>query len=129
MPMNSKPQLTANTLDFPTYRVICFLTMRHRTRDHSAFGTRAHEHWRGTRTRDYSTGVVLFWSLLIFWAAATTLWAIKPEESLQRIPTAVSLWLLYVAAVSVRITRKEFSWITLMVVIGGCTASLCSTYQ
>jgi hypothetical protein len=27
MPMNSKPQLTANTLDFPTYRVICFLTM------------------------------------------------------------------------------------------------------
>ena len=71
----------------------------------------------------------LFWSLFILWAASSTLWAIKPEEALVRIPTAASLWLLYLAAVSVRITRKELSWIVLMVVAGGCTASLYSISQ
>jgi putative inorganic carbon (hco3(-)) transporter len=71
----------------------------------------------------------LFWSLLICWSAVSTLWAIKPEKSLERIPTAVSLCLLYLAAASVRITREELSWIAFMVVAGGCTASLYSANQ
>jgi O-antigen ligase len=71
----------------------------------------------------------LFWSLLVFWAAASSLWAIKPDKALGRIPTAASLWVLYLAAVSVRITRKEFSSIALMVVAGGATAALYSAHQ
>ncbi len=71
----------------------------------------------------------LFWSLLILWGATSALWAIKPEDSVVRIPTAASLCLLYLAAVSVRISRKELSWITLLTVAGGCTAALYSAYE
>jgi O-antigen ligase len=71
----------------------------------------------------------LFWLLLVLWGAISALWAIKPEDSVMRIPTAVSLCLLFLAAVSVRISRKELSWITLMAVAGGCTAGLYSAYE
>ncbi len=71
----------------------------------------------------------LFWSLFILWGGVSTLWAIDQKMALHRLPTALGLWLLYMTAVSVRITAKEFSWITLLTILGGSGASIYSAYM
>jgi O-antigen ligase len=71
----------------------------------------------------------LFWSLFILWGGVSTLWAIDQKMALHRLPTALGLWLLYMAVVSVRITAKEFSWITLLTILGGLGASIYSAYM
>jgi O-antigen ligase len=71
----------------------------------------------------------MFWSLFIVWGAASTLWAINPETALRRIPTALGLWLLYMVLVSVQISTKELSRITLLTILGGCGASVYSAYM
>ena len=70
----------------------------------------------------------MFWSLFIVWGAASSLWAINPAMALHRIPTALGLWLLYMAMVSVQISTKELSWITLLTILGGTGASVYSAY-
>jgi O-antigen ligase len=71
----------------------------------------------------------LFWSLFVLWGGVSTLWAIDQEWALQRLPTALGLWLLYMAMVSVRLTAKEFSCITLLTILGGLGASMYSAYM
>jgi hypothetical protein len=71
----------------------------------------------------------LFWSLFVLWGGVSTLWAIDQEWALQRLPTALGLWLLYMAIVSVRLTAKEFSCITLLTILGGLGASMYSAYM
>ena len=71
----------------------------------------------------------LFWSLFVLWGGVSTLWAIKQEEAIHRLPTAVGLWLLYMVIVSVRLTAKEYSCITLLTILGGLGASIYSAYM
>jgi O-antigen ligase len=71
----------------------------------------------------------LFWSLFVLWGGVSTLWAINQEEAIHRLPTALGLWLLYMAIVSVRLTAKEFSCITLLTILGGLGASTYSAYM
>jgi len=71
----------------------------------------------------------LFWSLFVLWGGVSTLWAIDQKMALHRLPTALGLWLLYMALVSVRITAKEFSWIVLLTILGGLGASIYSGYM
>ena len=71
----------------------------------------------------------LFWSLFILWGGISILWAIDEEMALNRLPTALGLWLLYMAVVSVRMTAKEFSWIVLLTILGGLSASTYSGYM
>jgi O-antigen ligase len=71
----------------------------------------------------------LFWSLFVLWGGVSTLWAINQQMALDRLPTAVGLWLLYMAVVSVRMTAKEFSWIVLLTILGGLGASIYSGYM
>jgi membrane protein implicated in regulation of membrane protease activity len=71
----------------------------------------------------------LFWSLFVLWGGVSTLWAIDQEWALNRLPTALGLWLLYMAIVSVRLTAKEFSCITLLTILGGLGASMYSAYM
>jgi O-antigen ligase len=71
----------------------------------------------------------LFWSVFILWGGVSTLWSIDQRMALHRLPTAVGLWLLYMAVVSVRMTAKEFSWIVLLTIMGGLGASIYSGYM
>jgi O-antigen ligase len=71
----------------------------------------------------------LFWSLFVLWGGSSILWAIDQEMALNRLPTALGLWLLYMAVVSVRMTAKEFSWIVLLTILGGLGASTYSGYM
>ena len=70
----------------------------------------------------------VYWSLFILWSGVSTLWAIDQTMALRRLPTSLGLWLLYMAVVSVRITGKEFSWVTRLTILGGLGASLYSGY-
>ncbi len=49
----------------------------------------------------------LWWILFMTWSTATVLWAVEPDKALQRLPTAFALLLLYVVAVSFRMSRNE----------------------
>lgn len=71
----------------------------------------------------------LFWSALVLWGTASTIWAIDPALAGRRIATAVSLWLLYLGIVSVRLTPREMSRITLFTVLGGAAAATYACYS
>src|ERR1700757_2768761 len=49
--------------------------------------------------------------------------------ALDRLPTAMGLWLLFMAVVFVRMNAKELSWIVLLTILGGLGASTYSGYM
>jgi O-antigen ligase len=70
----------------------------------------------------------LFWSALVVWGMASTIWAIDSALVGKRIPTALSLWVLYLGLVSVRLRPQEMSRITLFTVLGGAAASAYAAF-
>jgi O-antigen ligase len=64
-----------------------------------------------------------YWILLVVWSGFTAFWALDRAESLQTLVTAISLLLLYVIAVSVRISEKQFAYVCIMVLLGGSAAA------
>lgn len=71
----------------------------------------------------------LWFFLFIAYGGASTLWAIDPSLSLGRLQTSVGLLVMFLAAASVRITRKELSWIALFAIAGGCAAAAYACFQ
>ena len=71
----------------------------------------------------------LWWGLFVAWSAASVLWAVNPEIAMQRLPTVLTSFALYVAVVSFRISRRELHWIFVLTVIGGLVAALISMRQ
>jgi O-antigen ligase len=64
----------------------------------------------------------LWWGLFSFWTCLSTVWAVDPAVSLDRLPTVVCLFSLYLIAVSVRISDREFSRILTLLIVGGAIA-------
>lgn len=83
--------------------------------------------WLGERLRRPPKSA-LYWSLFVLWSVLSTQWAIDPKLAFRRLPTSIALWLLYLALVSLKVRVREFSWITLLTVIGGFCAALFSIY-
>lgn len=71
----------------------------------------------------------LWWTLFIAWGLASSFWALDPRLSWDRAPTALALLLMFLVAVSVRITPKEFSWIEFFTILGGFTAAVFCAAQ
>ena len=65
----------------------------------------------------------LWWGLFTFWAAATLFWALDPSQVLQRLPSAVCLFLFYLVAVSFRIHPRELRIVVLLAIAGGVLAA------
>src|SRR5579872_5136792 len=65
----------------------------------------------------------LWWGLFVLWAAATLFWALNPAQGLERLPTAVFLFLLYLVVVSFRMTVGELTAVVLFAIAGGVFAS------
>lgn len=61
----------------------------------------------------------LWWGLLILWSSVTALWALDPGRSVERIQTAVALYLVYLLAVSLDISEQELARTRMLVVLGG----------
>jgi putative inorganic carbon (hco3(-)) transporter len=70
------------------------------------------------------------WFVLLFlWTMLSAFWAMDPKVSLERLPSLAALGALYLIAVSMRISEREFAWVTRLIVLGGCIASAVSMYQ
>jgi hypothetical protein len=70
----------------------------------------------------------IWWVLLVVWVAATILWALDGESAISRLPTAISLLVVYLVALSANITSKELRTASIFAVAGGCAASLYTIY-
>ena len=71
----------------------------------------------------------LWWSLFLAWAVLSTLWALQPAAAMHLLPTVVSVALLYLVAVSWKITKREFKVLTAWMVLGGCIAAGFTAYE
>lgn len=73
---------------------------------------------------------VLWWSLFVSWGGASILWAIEPQAVLERLPTALGLLALFLAATCVRISRSELQCVAMLAITGGLAASafVCSQF-
>lgn len=59
----------------------------------------------------------------IAWSAASILWAVNPQQVFRRLPTALSLFFLYLVVLCIQVRKRELSRIALMIIAGGCVAS------
>lgn len=82
-----------------------------------------------TRRLSVPPRAALWWSMFVLWGVATMGWAINSQFAWERLPTALSLLLLYVIATAFRITEKEMSAVLLLTVLGGCAAAAMASYQ
>ncbi len=71
----------------------------------------------------------LWWSLFVLWGVATLGWAANSQFAFERLPTALSLCLLYVIATAFRINKKEMQVVLVLTVIGGCVAAGMSVHE
>lgn len=66
----------------------------------------------------------LWLSVFMAWAVLTAAWAFNPDLAVQRLPTVASVFVLYLVAVSIRPSRREFHWVCLLVIAGGVAAAV-----
>jgi O-antigen ligase len=59
----------------------------------------------------------------MFWGVLSAAWALDPEPLFARLPTALSLVILYLVAVCFVPTRRELYWVCLLTVLGGVLAA------
>lgn len=71
----------------------------------------------------------LWWSLLVFWGAASAAWAIDPNLTIEHIPTTFALLILYVVTTSVHLSQEELSGAVLLTIAGGLAAAVYSSFQ
>jgi O-antigen ligase len=71
----------------------------------------------------------LWWGLFAVWTCATITWAIDPEKSMERLPSVLSLFLLYVAAASIKIDARQRRALVQMTIGGGVFAALFAISQ
>ena len=70
----------------------------------------------------------LWWTLLVAWGGFSAFWAIDPSSALAKLPTALSLLLIYLATASLEISDRELSTISLFAIAGGCAAAVFAVH-
>jgi len=71
----------------------------------------------------------LWWLLFLLWCVLSTAWALQPQVSVHKLPTAIALVLLYLVGASWRVADNEFSFLTVLIIAGGCAAACYGVYQ
>jgi O-antigen ligase len=66
----------------------------------------------------------IWWGAFVSWAILGATWAIDPQLMFGRLSSMLSLFLLYLAATSVRPSRLEFYAVAALLTIGGAAAAL-----
>jgi O-antigen ligase len=69
----------------------------------------------------------LFFGALVLWGAVTAAWALSPDEVFSQLRTALSLFVLYLAAVSFKVSRKELTWVCVLTVGGGAASAAAAS--
>ncbi len=70
-----------------------------------------------------------WWATLILWVSVTMLWAIDPSTCVRKLPTIFGLLLLYLIAISLRVTKTELFWVAIAVILGGLIAGLYAAFS
>jgi O-antigen ligase len=83
----------------------------------------------GQRRLQRPPRAALWWGLFIAWGAITALWAIDPDLAVERLPTAASLFFLYLVTVSIKMSDKEVSRVVLFAIAGALGASILSIHS
>jgi O-antigen ligase len=66
----------------------------------------------------------LWWAMFMLWALTSAAWTIlDPRTAIQGMQMILSLFLLYVIAVSVRVSEKELVWVCALAVLGATLAA------
>jgi len=71
---------------------------------------------------------VLWWGLLLGWAMLSAAWALRPGLVFTRLPTAVSLFVLYLVGVSYKPTKRDLYWVCVLTVLGGVMAAISAYF-
>lgn len=70
---------------------------------------------------------VTWWGLFIVFGCLSIWWAIEPELTYERIPTAIGLYLLYLIISSYKVYEKDFELVKKLILYGGVVASIYTT--
>lgn len=65
----------------------------------------------------------LWLAMFVVWSVCSTAWALSPETALDRLPTLLSLFLLYLVAVSFRPSKAEVTSLCTFLVVAGVLAA------
>jgi O-antigen ligase len=65
----------------------------------------------------------VWWALFVVWSGLSVTWAVDEMLAFKRLPTVLSLFFLYVVAVSFRPSRRELHWVCALTVLGGAFAA------
>jgi len=65
----------------------------------------------------------LWWALFMLWNVCSLAWAIDTTLVTERLPTVLSLIVLYLVAASFRPTRRELYWVCALAILGGVLAA------
>jgi O-antigen ligase len=64
-----------------------------------------------------------WWTLFMLWCVVTIIWALDDALAFRKLPSALSLFFLYIAAVAFRPSRRELHWVCAASVLGGVFAA------
>jgi O-antigen ligase len=67
--------------------------------------------------------MALWWAAFMLWAVLSAAWALDSEVALKKLPSALSFFVLYLAAVCFRPSRREFLGVCVLTVLGGVLAA------
>jgi O-antigen ligase len=70
-----------------------------------------------------------WWGLFAAWTSASISWAIDADKSMERLPSVISLFLLYLAASSIRFETGQRSAVVGMTIAGGVVAAMFAISQ
>jgi O-antigen ligase len=68
--------------------------------------------------------IVFWWGALALWAVVTVMWALDTDIAIDRLPTVVSVFALFLIAVSFQVSQREMEVICVLVIIGGVAAAI-----
>ena len=71
----------------------------------------------------------IWWTVFVVWCLMTSLWALDPQISSDRVMTAAACLVLYLAAACLRVREREFKFIVGAAILAGCIAGLYATFE
>ena len=82
-----------------------------------------------TKRLHWPSRPALWAALFAGWALLSSVWSLRLESAEHWIPTAASLALLYLVASSWKLSERQFSILTRLIIAGGCLAAGYTVFQ
>jgi O-antigen ligase len=67
--------------------------------------------------------VAFWWGALVLWGGLSVTWAVNVDVAMGRLPSAISLFMLFLVATSFRVSRSELNGVLILIVVGAVAAA------